>query len=60
MQAEYLKLQEPLVAEERADMWVAKGTACPALPPNPCPGRPIEVYIAKNDGRVLRVFGSQQ
>jgi hypothetical protein len=60
VQTEYVRIEGPLEAEEDGDMWIVRGRVCPSLPRTSCPGRPIEVDIAKSDGRILRVFGAEQ
>ena len=57
VQTEYVRIEGPLEAEEEGDMWIVRGRVCPSLPRTSCPGRSIEVDIAKSDGRILRVFG---
>lgn len=57
--AEMIKREEPLVAEEKAERWIVRGTLCPTLPPNTCLGGTAEIEITKSDGRILRVIHSQ-
>jgi NTF2 fold immunity protein len=57
--AENIKREEPLVAEERTDRWIVRGTLCPTLPPNSCLGGVAVVEIAKSDGRIVRVIRYQ-
>lgn len=56
---ETIRREEPLVAEERTDRWIVRGTLCPALPPNTCLGGTAEIEIAKSDGRIIRVIHYQ-
>jgi hypothetical protein len=57
--AVWIKNQEPLVAEERTDRWIVRGTLCPNQPANSCQRGVAEIEIAKSDGRILRVIHSQ-
>ena len=52
--ADTVRGEEPLVAEQKPDRWIVRGSLnCGGAPT--CVGGTAEIEIAKNDGRVLRV-----
>jgi NTF2 fold immunity protein len=53
--ADTIRREEPLIAEQKADRWIVRGTLNCGRGRNECIGGTAEIEIAKNDGHIFRV-----
>jgi len=53
--ADTIRREEPLIAEQKADRWIVRGTLSCGDGLSACLGGTAEIEIAKNDGHIFRV-----